>query len=111
MWSTIRRTYVLLAQDHALKYETLKLFERTEDGFLSSILSSKCRLEAVEISSEFSVRVESLLNRRKELCNVDHSFEGLIDLNLRDQVLSMCSKDLFLFLKNAILKTLMKCVH
>ena len=51
---------------------------------------------------QFSVRLGSYLNRWIELFKVDHSFEGLFDLMLRDQFLSICSKDILLFLKERI---------
>ena len=101
--------YALLPQDQALNYEALKTsllkrFERTEDGFRHWF--RKWRPEAGETFSQFSVRLGSYLNRWIELCKVDQLFEGLFDLMLRDQFLSMCSKDLLLFLKERIPKTI-----
>ena len=90
--------YALLPQDQALNYEALKTsllkrFERTEDGFRNRF--RKCRPEAGETVSQFSVRLGSYLNRWIELCKVDHSFVGLtgsISLNVQQRSITACER-------------------
>nr|XP_034325279.1 uncharacterized protein LOC105323550 isoform X4 [Crassostrea gigas] len=97
--------YALLPQEQALNYDALKTsllkrFERTEDGFRQRF--RMCRPESGETFSQFSVRLGSYLNRWIELGRVPNTFDGLYDLVLRDQFLSMCNRDLLLFLKERI---------
>lgn len=63
-----------------------------------------CRPESGETFSQFSVRLGSYLNRWLELGRVPNTFNGLYDLVLRDQFLSICNRDLLLFLKERIPK-------
>lgn len=97
--------YSLLPQERALDYATLKAallkgFERTEDGFRQHF--RRCRPERGETFTQFSVRLGSYLDRWIELGKVNKTFQGLYDLVLRDQFLSICNKDLILFLKERI---------
>ena len=97
--------YSLLPQDQALDYAALKAallkrFERTEDGFRQQF--RKCRPEKGETFAQFTVRLSSYLTRWLEMGGVTKSFAGLYDLMLRDQLLSICNKDLLLFLKERI---------
>ena len=101
--------YALLPQEKALDYGALKMallkrFEKTEDGFRQRL--RKCRPEVGETFSQFSVRLGSYLDRWLELSKVNKTYEGLYDMVLRDQFLSMCSKDLLLFLKERIPKSI-----
>ena len=101
--------YSLLPQDKALDYAALKAallkrFEKTEDGFRQQF--RKCRPEKGETFEQFTVRLSSYLDRWLEMGGVTKSFAGLYDLILRDQLLSICNKDLLLFLKERILNSI-----
>lgn len=97
--------YSLLPQERALDYATLKAallkrFEKTEDGFRQYFRS--CRPERGETFTQFSVRLASYIDRWIGIGKVNKTFQGLYDLVLRDQFLSVCNKDLILFLKERI---------
>lgn len=97
--------YSLLPQERALDYATLKAallerFEKTEDGFRQQF--RRCRPEKGETFTQFSVRLASYLDRWIEIGKVDKTFQGLYDLVLRDQFISVCNKDLILFPKERI---------
>lgn len=99
--------YALLPQEKATDYGALmtallKRFEKTEDGFRQKF--RRCRPEVGETFSQFSVRLSSYLGRWMELGKVHKTYEGLFDMMLRDQFLSICNRDLLLFLKERIPK-------
>ena len=97
--------YALLPYESACDYDALKTallkrFELTEDGFRQKFRS--CRPENGETFQQFSVRLGSYFNRWLEIAKVPKTFNGLYDLVLRDQFLSLCNKELLLFLKERI---------
>lgn len=80
----------------------MKRFEKNEDGFRQKF--SRCRPEVGETFLQFSVRLSSYLDRWVELGKVNNTYEGLFDMILRNQFLSICNRDLLLFLKERIPK-------
>ncbi|XP_062584037.1 uncharacterized protein LOC134245806 isoform X2 [Saccostrea cucullata] len=101
--------YALLPQEKALDYAALKTallrrFEKTEDGFREYF--RRCRPEVGETFTQFAVRLGSYLDRRIEFGKVNKTYNGLYDLVLRDQFISICNRDLSLFLKERIPKSI-----
>ena len=101
--------YALLPFDKAKDYDELKSallkrFELTEDGFRQKFRG--CRPENGETFQQFAVRMGSYFDRWLEMSKVKPTYDGLYDLMLRDQFLSICNRDLLLFLKERIPETL-----
>ena len=101
--------YALLPFDKAKDYDELKSallkrFELTEDGFRQKFRG--CRPENGETFQQFAVRMGSYFDRWIEMSKVKPTYDGLYDLMLRDQFLSICNRDLLLFLKERIPETL-----
>ncbi|XP_062610662.1 uncharacterized protein LOC134272448 [Saccostrea cucullata] len=101
--------YALLPQEKALDYAALKTallrrFEKTEGGFREYF--RRCRPEVGETFIQFAVRLGSYLDRWIEFGKVNNTYNGLYDLVLRDQFISICNRDLALFLKERILKNI-----
>lgn len=99
--------YARMPVESALDYEKLKAallkrFELTAEGFKKRFRS--CRPEDGETHSQFLVRLESYFKRWTEMAEIDHSFDGLLDLMVRDQFLHVCNKELTLFLLERIPK-------
>ena len=100
--------YALLSVDQSGDYDVLKTallhrFERTEDGFRQRFRA--CRPESTETFQQFRVRLCSYFNRWLELSSVPKTYDGMIDLMIRDQFLSVCGRDLLLFLKERTQKS------
>ncbi len=57
------------------------------------------RPESGETFVQFLSRSKRYLERWFELGKVDRTYEGIVDFLLRDQMLSTCSRDLYVFLK------------
>ena len=101
--------YALLPSEHALDYDFLKMallrrYDLTEDGFKRKFIS--CRPDPGETFLQFSVRLDSYLQRWVEMSKIDKTFQGLADLILRDQFLYVCNRDLSLFIKERIPKSI-----
>ena len=93
--------YALLPFEKAKDYDELKSallkrFELTEDGFRQKFRG--CRPENGETFQQFAVRMGSYFDRWLEMSKVKPTYDGLYDLMLRDQFLSICNCDLLLFL-------------
>ncbi|XP_033733848.1 uncharacterized protein LOC117322984 [Pecten maximus] len=98
-----------LPVEQALKYEELKKallrrFEKTEEGFRKAFHSA--RPESGETFSQFSLRLENYFERWVEMTGTQKTYEGVMDLVIRDQFIYCCGRDLALFLKERIPKTL-----
>ena len=83
-----------------LKKALLKRFELTEEGFKKRFRT--CRPEQGETFGQFIIRLENYLHRWRELACTPATYEGFVDLMLRDQMLQSCGRDLALFLKERI---------
>jgi hypothetical protein len=75
----------------------------TEDRFKRKFRA--CRPEVGESFSQFSVRLASYLTRWIEMSKISETFDDLLDLILRDQLLYVCNYDLLVFLKQNVTKT------
>ncbi|XP_062602901.1 uncharacterized protein LOC134264647 [Saccostrea cucullata] len=92
-----------------LKKALLKRFDMTEDGFRKKFRSSKP--DGSETFMQFSVRLDSYLERWIELSKTTKTYEGLKDLFLREQFTLCCSKELALFLKERIPPSIQEMAH
>jgi transposase InsO family protein len=95
-------TYCRLSPKDANCYKTLKLallktFECTEEGFRQKFRS--VRLEQGETYPQFGARLEHMFTRWVELSGSIMTFDGLKDLLLREQLMSVSNRDLTTFVK------------
>lgn len=81
----------------ALKPELLKAYQLTEDGFKEKFRSAKP--ECTESALQFLARTHDYLDRWVELSKTPKTFDGIVDLILREQFIGACSKDLSLFIR------------
>ena len=100
--------YSRLSTEDANDYNTLrdallKRYQLTEEGFRQKFRNSK--QEIGETAGQFVIRLNNYLVRWMELAKVKPTFEGLRDLMLREQFLSVSSKSLVLFLKERKIKS------
>ena len=86
-----------------VKESLLKGFELTEEGFRRRFRQT--RIQPGETFPQFGVRVEHYFNRWIELSGVDKTFEGLKDLLMREQILSSCSPELVVHVKQSKVQT------
>ncbi|XP_060070207.1 uncharacterized protein LOC132550192 [Ylistrum balloti] len=87
-----------------LKTALLKRFELTEEGFRKKFRSA--RPEAGETFSQFAIRLDSYFQRWIEMAETTRDFASLKDLMIRDQFLHCCGKELSLFLKERVPRSL-----
>ena len=100
--------YSRLSPEEAKNYEKLrdallKRYQLTEEGFRQKFRTSK--QETGETAGQFVIRLKNYLARWMELGKVPESFEGLRDLLLREQFLTVSNKNLVLFLKERKIKS------
>ena len=101
--------YSRIAPHEAMKFDVLKeallkRFEMTEDGFRKRFRN--CCPELGETFMQFSMRLAQYIDRWLDLSKTDKTFEGLLNLMLKDQFMQSCGKELRLFLRERIPKTL-----
>ncbi len=94
--------YSRLPIDDALDYDKLKsallkCFDLTEDGFRRMFKNTKP--DHSESFVQYVSRSKNYLDRWFELGKVNRTYEGVLDYMIRDQMLSICSRELYLFLK------------
>ncbi|XP_021341977.1 uncharacterized protein LOC110442615 [Mizuhopecten yessoensis] len=94
--------FARLAPEQALSYAEIKAallqrFDYTEDGFRKRFRD--CGVESSETFVQFVMRIENYLTRWIEMAKCDRTFGELADLILREQLLSGCTLDLALFLR------------
>ncbi|KAJ8037802.1 Protein NYNRIN [Holothuria leucospilota] len=94
--------YSRLSDDDYKNYDTLKkallfTYELNADGFRRKFRGSKP--EGGETYAQFVERITGYLKRWVDLSNTDKSFEGMLDLMVRDQFYGVCSKELRVFVK------------
>ncbi len=97
--------YSRLSSEDALCFETLKSallkrFELTEEGFRRKFKS--CRPEQGETFVQYASRAKRYLSRWFELGKVEQTFEGVTDYLLRDQLLTTCSRELYVHLREKV---------
>ncbi|KAJ8044259.1 hypothetical protein HOLleu_11669 [Holothuria leucospilota] len=86
----------------AKKYDDLKSallfkYRLTADGFRGKFRNSKC--ESGETNCQFLDRMKGYLTRWIELSDTEKTYDGIIDLLLKEQLLNSSSKELSIFLK------------
>ena len=101
--------YSRLSSAEALDYDKLcdallKRYQLTEEGFRQKFRTSK--QEVGETAGQFVVRLTNYLTRWMELGRVSATYEGLKDLILREQFLTVSNRDLVLFLKERKIKSI-----
>ena len=101
--------YNRLSPEEAMDYERLKvaLLERydfTERGYREKF--REARPEGHESPSQFIFRLKNYFTKWVELAEVEQTFVGVVDLVVREQFTSSCSKDLSIWLKQSNPKTL-----
>ncbi|KAJ8017727.1 hypothetical protein HOLleu_44661 [Holothuria leucospilota] len=94
--------YSRLSDDDYKNYDTLKkallfTYELNADAFRRKFRGSKP--EGGETYAQFVERITGYLKRWVDLSNTDKSFEGMLDLMVRDQFYGVCSKELRVFVK------------
>jgi len=87
-----------------LKLALLKRFQLTEEGFKERFRSAKA--EQGESPAQFLARLSSYLSRWVDMAQVNHDFDSLMMLMVREQYITTCSKDMALFLKERKPKTI-----
>lgn len=98
-----------LSAEEAINYvklrdALLRRYQLTEEGSRQKFrISSQ---EVGETAGQFAIRLKNYLARWMELGNVPETFEGLRDLFLREQFLTVSNKNLVLFLKERKIKTI-----
>ena len=101
--------YASMAPDEANNYEALKKallkrYQLTEEGFRTKFRESKPQKEETVV--QYVARLRRYLTRWMELSDIEHSFDAVSDLMLREQFVSMCPQELALFLKERVPRTI-----
>lgn len=101
--------YSRIAPEEALKFDVLKeallvRFEMTEDGFRKRFRN--CRPEVGETFAQFTTRLARYFERWLDLSKTDKTYQGLLNLMLKDQFMQSCGKELRLFLRERIPKSI-----
>ncbi|XP_033752174.1 uncharacterized protein LOC117335982 [Pecten maximus] len=89
---------------YTLKKALLRRFEKTEEGFRKSFRSE--RPEPGETFCQFAIRLDGYLQKWVEMTNTPKTYDDLKDLMVRDQFLHCCGKDLALFLRERVPKSM-----
>ena len=101
--------YNRLLPEEAMDYERLKvaLLERydfTERGYRPKF--REARPEGQESPRKIIFRLKNYFTKCVELAEVEQTFVGVVDLIVREQFTSSCSKDLSIWRKQSNSKTL-----
>ena len=106
--------YSRLSSEEATDYDKLsdallKRYQLTEEGFRKKFRSSK--QDIGETAGQFVVRLSNYLSRWMELGKVTENYDGLRDLILREQFLSVSNRNLVLFLKERKIKSVTEMIE
>ena len=86
------------AEDYdALKHALLQHFTLTADGFRKRFRETKQK--DGESFAQFAARVSGYTHRWVELSECDDSFEAVLDLCIREQLLACCTRELAIFIR------------
>jgi hypothetical protein len=101
--------YTRLPLEEAKNYKTLKeallkRYEKTEEGYRKLFYSA--RPEGGEGQYQFIVRIASYLLKYVEFSGITQSFDGLMELLVKEQYLATCSKELEIFLRERSIQKL-----
>jgi hypothetical protein len=94
--------YGRLPGDDALDYDTLKdallrRFQLTEDGFKHKFRNT--RPEKGESPRQFMVRLNVYLQRWIDMARITQTYDGVLDLLVKEQYVDTCPRELAVFLK------------
>ena len=89
--------YSRLSQDEAMDYERLKLallkrYNITKFGYRRRFRDAKP--EGQENPGQFIVRIKNYLTKWVMLAKVEESFDGVVELMVREQITNACPKEL-----------------
>ena len=89
--------YSRLSQDEAMDYERLKLallkrYDFTEFGYCTRFRDAKP--EGQESPGQFIVRLKNYLIKWEKLAKVEKSFDGVVQLMVREQFTNACLNEL-----------------
>ena len=87
-----------------LKVALLERYDFTERGYREKF--REARPEGHESPSQFMFRLKNYFTKWVELAEVEQTFMGVVNLVVREQFTSSCSKDLSIWLKQSNPKTL-----
>ena len=96
--------YNRLSPEEGMNYERLKvaLLERCDFTVLGYREKFReARPEEHESPSQFIFRLKNYFTKWVELAEVEQIFMGVVDLIVREQITSSCSKDLSIWLKQS----------
>ena len=96
------RTYATLSIDESSDYDTLKTallksYDLNEEGYRRKFRETKPTI--TETASQFVSKLQHNFDRWLEMSKVDRSYEGMRDLMIKEQFMSVCHEDLAMFLK------------
>ena len=103
------QVYTRMPVEEALSYDKLKAallkrFQMTKDGYRLKFRT--CRPEKGETRTQFVTRLSSYLDHWVHLSESHKTYEGIIDLLMREQFVQSCNKDMVVFLKEHECKTI-----
>ena len=87
-----------------LKLALLKRYDFTEFGYCRRFRDAK--REGQESPGQFIVRLKNYLTKRVKLAKVEESFDGVVELMVREQFTNVCPEELSLYLNERSPKTL-----
>ena len=98
-----------IVKDETLDYERLKLallkrYDFTEFGYHRRFRDAKP--EGQESPGKFTVRLKNYLTKWVKLAKVEESFDGVVELMVREQFTNACPKELSVYLNERSPKTL-----
>ena len=101
--------YSRLSQDEAMDYERLKLallkrYDFTEFGYRRRFRDAKPKGQ--KTPGQFIVRLKNYLTKWVKLDKVEESFDGVVELMVREQFTNACPKELSVYLNETSPKTL-----
>ena len=101
--------YYRLSQDEAMDYERLKLallkrYDFTKFGYRRRFRDAKP--EGQESPGQFIVRLKNYFTKWVKLAKVEESFDGVVELMVREQFTKACPKELSVYLNERSPKTL-----
>ena len=86
-----------------LKVAFLERYDFTERGYHTKF--REARPEGHQSPSQFMFRLKNYFTKWVELAEVEQSFMGVVDMIVREQFTSSCSKDLSIWQKQSNPKT------
>ena len=85
------------AEYDSLKATLLKCYDLNEEGYRRKFRETKPG--TVETASQFLAKLQNFFGRWTEMAKADKTYEGLRDMMLKEQFLSVCHEELRMFLR------------